>query len=496
MFKLIDKILLQFSPCFKRIETFSWFIIIVIGMMLRIDTKGITTIIGCMNLEPRYYESMIHFFRSNSFSLEELKKQWQRIVNNYINPVTIDDRQIILGDHIKIMKEARYMPGIKKHFQDSENVGKSEYIFGHQHGMIGILANGDTHQCIPLDIEIHGGVEDIDEMKSDINTKQANLLNEQHLSKENENSIEKISKMTENYVETTKNKVFLVLDAFFPSKTLFNSIKDFNGKIKEKMITIIVRAKSNYVAYEKPIQNKLGRKRKYGEKVKLSDLFDKIDELFTETKMKLYGKNEVVHYYCIDLLWKPIEREVRFILVKTGSKKMVLMCSDLSLQPEKAILTYTYRFKIEVSFKYLKHTLGSFFYHFWTKAMPKLSRYTTKTNFSSVTNDDDKAKIIDTKRAIEVYTFISSIAYGIMTIIALRFSNNIWTKFAGWIRTKSSKVPSLEIVRGALTKEYYSNFINLSNYATLSKIKKYQRAPELNYCGANYIENSSQVSGL
>jgi hypothetical protein len=68
--------------------------------------------------------------------------------------VKIDERSILIGDHIKVGKEARYMPGVKKLHQDSENVGKAEYIFGHQFGMIGILAEGPTTQCVPLNIEI------------------------------------------------------------------------------------------------------------------------------------------------------------------------------------------------------------------------------------------------------------------------------------------------------------------------------------------------------
>ena len=36
------------------------------------------------------------------------------------------------------------------------------------------------------------------------------------------------------------------------------------------------------------------------------------------------------------------------------------MCSDLTIHPQQIILAYSYRFKIEVSFKMLKHVIGSF----------------------------------------------------------------------------------------------------------------------------------------
>lgn len=73
----------------------------------------------------------------------------------------------MIGDHIKVSKEARYMPGVKKLHQDSENVGKEEYIFGHQFGMIGLLAEGPTTQCVPLNIELHDGINKINALKED-----------------------------------------------------------------------------------------------------------------------------------------------------------------------------------------------------------------------------------------------------------------------------------------------------------------------------------------
>jgi len=54
------------------------------------------------------------------------------------------------------------MPEVKKLHQDSENVGKSKYIFGHQFGMAGIPAKGKTMQCIPT-IDAIGTQRDIAE---------------------------------------------------------------------------------------------------------------------------------------------------------------------------------------------------------------------------------------------------------------------------------------------------------------------------------------------
>jgi len=56
-------------------------------------------------------------------------------------PLTlIDGRLVIVGDGIKISKEAEKMPGVKRLHQESDNSGKAPYIYGHHWGVIGILS--------------------------------------------------------------------------------------------------------------------------------------------------------------------------------------------------------------------------------------------------------------------------------------------------------------------------------------------------------------------
>ena len=155
---------------------------------------------------------------------------------------------------------------------------------------------------------------------------------------------------------------------------------------------------------------------------------------------------------------------------------MILMCSDLTMDPEKIILAYSYRFKIGVSFKMLKQNLGGFFYHFWTTALPKLSRFKTNCDLSTITGDREKAKIISTMRAIEVYTFLSCMALGILSMISLSFPELVWNKFTGWLRTRSSQNPSVETVRSVLRQKLWKNIYNLSHHVTLANIHKYQKS--------------------
>ena len=66
--------------------------------------------------------------------------RWWEIVLSSCPLVQIDGRLLLAGDGIKISKEAEKMPVVKRLHQESENSGKSPYIYGHHWGVIGILA--------------------------------------------------------------------------------------------------------------------------------------------------------------------------------------------------------------------------------------------------------------------------------------------------------------------------------------------------------------------
>ena len=48
MFKLIDSILKQYRVCFKREETFSWFIITIFVILLIQDVREVSSIISVL----------------------------------------------------------------------------------------------------------------------------------------------------------------------------------------------------------------------------------------------------------------------------------------------------------------------------------------------------------------------------------------------------------------------------------------------------------------
>ena len=140
MIKELSIILLQFRDCFSRTASFNWFVITVMGFIVRLDHHGVSSVVRWLNLDPDKYTSLLLFFRASSWKLKNIQQKWWQIVLTRSPAITIDGRHLIAGDGIKISKEAKKMPGVKRLHQESDNSSKAPYIYGHHFGALGILS--------------------------------------------------------------------------------------------------------------------------------------------------------------------------------------------------------------------------------------------------------------------------------------------------------------------------------------------------------------------
>ena len=140
MINEINRILIQFRPCFSRKAAFDWFVVVIFGFMVRLDHHGVSSFVRWLCIKPRLYTALLSFFRTSSWQLKTIMHRWWQIVLSSCPLIKVDGRLLLAGDGIKISKEAEKMPGVKKLHQESENSGKASYIYGHHHGVIGILA--------------------------------------------------------------------------------------------------------------------------------------------------------------------------------------------------------------------------------------------------------------------------------------------------------------------------------------------------------------------
>jgi hypothetical protein len=268
----------------------------------------------------------------------------------------------------------------------------------------------------------------------------------------------------------------LVLDAYFavgPVLAMLKAVRDATGR---RLVHVVTRAKSNVVAYTDapPRTGRRGRPRGYGQKLALSELFDTRKELFEQARIALYGQVKDLTFLCQDLLWKPVGEKVRFVLVADGAERFILMGSDLTLSARDMILAYSYRFKIEVSFKVLKHLIGAFCYRFWTSAWPRIGK-ASSSDLSTVKDRRSQRLIARSTDATEAFVNFGCIATGILQILALNCPRTIWQRYMGWLRTISSTIPSEEVVRSVVQHEYFQNFRAFSTDAIYTIIMSKSR---------------------
>ena len=173
----------------------------------------------------------------------------------------------------------------------------------------------------------------------------------------------------------------------------------------------------------------------------------------------LFRSKESIRYYCIDLLWgQKLYQELRFVLVEMDGIQSILASTSLALEPLSVIRLYSYRFRIECTFRELKQQVGAFCYHFWSKHMPKLSYYQKKDEPSPlerVGNEKSRRKVLETVRAIEMHMALSCIAMGILQSVSIRFAGEFHPGQIRYQRTPSRGRMSEAAVMHYLRKHFF-----------------------------------------
>jgi hypothetical protein len=469
MLKYIDSLLCHFRSCFSRQASFQWFVVIVIGFMVRSDHLGLTSIIRDLSLHPRYYETLTHFFRSSAWSLDSLRQTWLDIVKTYAPLYREGDAVVLIGDGVKQSKEARYMPCVKKLHQESENSSKASYIFGHLFGAVGILVGtGDKWFGLPLFVNLQDGVKTIFGWDTTPERQDSHVV-----------------QMIDNGFAAAKvfGKALFLLDRYFLSIPALQRLNEWNQTGAARM-HIVTKAKSSCVAYARPSapQSGRGRPRKKGAAIKLKTLFATHADQFQQATVQMYGKEEKVAYYCLDLLWgQGLYQELRFVLVKYNGLMSILVSTDLTLEATAVIRLYGYRFKIECTFREMKQVIGGFSYHFWSKSMPKLKRYLKKGEaqpLEQVTCEKEKQNILLTVKAIEGYVMCSCIAMGLLQLIAVRYSQRVPALFFRYLRTPSKAIVSEATVMAFLQKSIFRMLAHSPHLSITKIIKSKQQTPD------------------
>jgi len=342
----------QLRPAFSRTRTFMWFALALAAMCVRRDLFGVTSLVRALGLQERCYDRLLDFFHSRAQRLDALTRLWLRLSLATLKPwlYTVQGRIVLVADGIKVAKTGRKMPAVKKLHQESDNNNKAEFIFGHSCQAVGLLVRaGASFMAVPLACRIHEGVV--------------------FTNRDRRSLLDKLVLLVQSLAVNLP--FYMVADAYYAASKIIRPLL----KAGQHLVTAV---RSNAVAYEPalpPDSPRRGRPRLYGKKIKLKRLFTD-EEAFTCALSPVYAeKNVTLRYRVLDLLWRPVGRLVRFVLVIHPTRgRKILLSTDLSLRGLEIIELYGVRFKIEVSFKQAIYTLGTYAYHFWMMAMTPRSR--------------------------------------------------------------------------------------------------------------------------
>jgi len=473
MWEWLNEALQKFRHCFSNKIAYGWFVIIIIGMMMRSEHVGVSSIVRELSLQPGAYVAIIHFFRAESWYIGRIRSAWLRLVSKLPILYRVTGRAVIVGDGVKGGKEARYMPGVMKLHQESENSSKGEYIFGHMFGGLGVLVGTLSSKlyCVLTSLKLHDGLDAIHGWHETDDYEE-----ESH-----------VVKMIRDAITATQvlGASILLLDRLFLTVPMLTTL------VECPILQVVTKAKLNTIAYYDP-KPRVGRgaKAKKGEKIKVADLFDTKAIAFETITVTLYEKVQKVPYYSVDLLWgKKLYKKLRFVLTVIDGTRCILVSTDRTLSPMQIIELYCCRFKIECSFRELKQVVAGFAYRFWSKYMPKLNKYEknekNQAKLAAITDAKARASIESTVDAIEGHAMFGCIALGLLQILSLLFVDIFSGNTVRFMRTQSRVVPSEATVADFMRKTIYQLFRFFPHLALTCIIKKQQSVPHDPDCVAS-----------
>ena len=197
----------ELRGAFSRGSTFLWAAIVCAGMATRTDLRGLSSIVGILGLKSTAYHSILRICHSDAHDLDRLRELWVKLCFKIFSPICIDGYMVLLGDGIKVAKEAGKMPAVKLMHQESQNNSKAEYIMGHFLQAISLVVISPLGKiaAIPIVARIHDGIVYSNRCQQTI--------------------IHRFASLVEKVCSDEGKQAIIVADAYYAVKTMMSEAK-------------------------------------------------------------------------------------------------------------------------------------------------------------------------------------------------------------------------------------------------------------------------------
>jgi hypothetical protein len=419
----------------SRTRTFLWFVVNAAAMTTRIDLAGVTSFVRCCWLKEKYYKSLLNNFNGSGVNLTRLTNCWMKLCFRIFaqHMCRVNGRIVLIADGIKVPKEGKKMPSVKLLHQESDCNKKAEFIMGHSCQAISLLVRGTGgFFAVPLISRIHEGVV--------FSNRSCQTL------------IDKLIRMLLNL--SIDVPIYFVADGYYANKKVARSLLEQDNHLIARLRTNTV----GYVPAARSKKPKRGRRKKYGRKLKLRNLFR--NSKMVTTPSPVYSEKGIkISYRSIQLLWQPLGTMVQFVLVQHPRRgKILLLTTDLELDPLKVIELYGLRFKIEVSFKQAVHTVGTYGYHFWMMDMSPL-KHNAGTQYLHRASESYRTQVKSKISAYHRHIQLGIIVQGLLQYLAVAYPKLVWKSFGSWLRTMKPELSPSELVVATAMQNLFPAFL-------------------------------------